>query len=808
MNPLHYPRFLLGIFALLLLFLGWHIRNFQIDASAETLLIKNDRNYLLSQVAGQRYRPEEFILVAFKPADGDIFSDKTFNLLQKLTSEIQKIERVKSVRSLLNMPLFIGIKDISADINPDELTWETQRYSGPEMKKILTNHPLYEGLLINAEQTAIALQVVFDAPREMAELDGQIVRIESQLLSRDLTDEENKEVEAFKDRRHLLTRQLNEERYKEIERLRELTSQHQEHGAFFLGGANLLAHQLIDIVRADLILFGLVIVFIFAVILYWLFRQWRWVFLPLFCCGVSVALTLGLLGLLDLKVTVISANIVALQIIFTLAVIIHLIVQYQELSESGEYSDQASLTMESIRRKVKPCLYSVLTNSVGFGSLIFSGVQPVISFGWMMVLALIVTMFVSLLFFPAFLMVCLPMTQKVKRQSVVGGVLNGGTGWVIRHPGFTIAACGSVFLVGTLGSLRLTAENSFLNYFRESTDVSRELTFIDKEFGGSTPLDVLYRIPKHEQKTDLIITADAVKTVQAIQNKLEEKAAVGNITSIIDFTRIARVVMGKPATEYELTALYHALDKDLQQDIFTNYFSPNEQEVRISVRIQDSTPDLNRAELMQSIHQDLADLGVAKESYQLTNLFVLYQDVLARLVKSEYSTLAIVYAAMAVILLLIFRSLRIAIICLIPNMITSAAIMGGMGLLNIPLDLMTITIAGVAMGISVDDTIHYVHRFLEENTGGGTGAVFATLESVGYAMIYTAALIVIGFSSLAFSDFIPSVMFGLLTSVAMAIAVLTNLTILPVLLQKFAAPRNKAPRESSPENLLHQSAPQ
>lgn len=799
MNPLHYPKALLGIFVALLLFLGWHIRNFEIDASAETLLIKNDRNYLLSQVAGQRYRPEEFILVAYKPADGEIFSDQTFKLLQKLTTEIEKIERVRSVRSLLNMPLFIGIQDISADINPDELTWETRRYSSAEMKKILKNHPLYEGLLVNEEQTTIALQVVFDAPEQMAKLDEKIVAIESQLLARELTDEEEQDVEDLKDERHQLTRQLNEFRYKEIERLRELTSGHQAQGTFFLGGANLLAHQLIDIVRSDLILFGVVIVLIFAVILFWLFRQWRWVLLPLFCCTVSVALTLGLLGLLGLKVTVISANIVALQIIFTLAVIIHLIVQYQELAETGEYTDQATLTLETIRRKVKPCLYSVLTNSVGFGSLIFSGVQPVISFGWMMVLALIVTMLVSLLFFPAFLMVCLPLTTKVKRQSVVGGVLRGGTEWIIRRPGITTAVCGIVFLLGAVGSLRLTAENSFLNYFRESTDVYRELTFIDKEFGGSTPLDVLYRIPENQQKKDLIITADAVQSVQDIQNKLEEKAAVGNITSIVDFTRIARVVMGKPATEYELTALYYALDKDLQQDVFTNYFSPQEQEVRISMRIQDSTADLNRAELMQSIHQDMADLGIAKENYQLTNLFVLYQDVLARLVKSEYSTLAIVYAAMAVILLLIFRSLRIAIICLVPNMITSAAIMGGMGLLNIPLDLMTITIAGVAMGISVDDTIHYVHRFLEENVRGGTEAVFQTLESVGYAMIYTAALIVIGFSALAFSDFIPSVMFGLLTSIAMAIAVITNLTILPILLQKFAAPGNKSVANANAE---------
>ena len=323
-----------------------------------------------------------------------------------------------------------------------------------------------------------------------------------------------------------MNKELEGQRYREIERLREITGRHQQESEFYLGGGNLLAHQLIEIVRSDLLIFGAVIVAIFAIILFWLFRQWRWMFLPMFGCMVSVVLTLGLLGLLDLKVTVISANIVALQIIFTLAVIIHLIMQYQELADTGDYPDQASLVQETIRQKIKPCLYSMLTNSVGFGSLIFSGVQPVISFGWMMVLALVVTLFVSLLLFPALLMACLPMTKASKKRPVVGGVMKHWTEWVVRHPR-TIAACsGGVILLGIIGSLRLTAENSFLNYFRESTDVYRELTFIDQEFGGSTPLDLLYRIPPRQRDPELIITAEAVRSVQAIQNKLEEKVAL------------------------------------------------------------------------------------------------------------------------------------------------------------------------------------------------------------------------------------------------------------------------------------------
>lgn len=772
------------LFAVLTVFFAWHARNFEIDASAETLLTEGNEKFIITQQAAQRYNPDEFILIAFKPKEASIFAPGTLNRVNQIAQQVAEIERVESVLSIANVPIFTGIGEISPNIDPDQLTWLVKNYSEAWLEKNLTRHPIYEDLLFNGEQTALGIQVVFKQNSELADIDAEITNIRSNLLQRDLTSQEQGTVAELSARQSAINKELQEKRIEEIETIRSMLVPHEEHGEFFLGGGNLLAYQLIQIIQNDLVVFGALIVAIISLVLFYLFRQFRWVFLPLLSCAVCIVITLGLLTLLGLKVTVISANVVALQIILTLAVIIHIVVQYQELQVEG-YKDQHALVLATIKRKVKPCFYAGITTAIGFGSLIFSGVQPVISFGWMMVIAMMVTLVVSLVLFPAMLISFLHVKSHVQQHRFVAGIMSGCASLVEKRPWLIVSASLLLTVVGVLGSSRLTAENSFLNYFSKSTEVYRELSFIDREFGGSTPFDVLYNVPEEQQNPELALTAAAIQTVTDIQKKLEQHEAIGSITSLADFTLVAKTVAGKPLTEYELTALYRALDEDLRKSLFGSYFSQNDDQIRISTRVQDSRQGFDRAQLIKDIHSDMEDLGIAEDNYELTNLFVLYQDILSRLVKSQFVTLGIVYLAMALVLWVIFSSIKVALIALVPNIITTASVMGAMGLLGIPLDLMTLTIAAVAMGISVDDTIHYVHRYLEENQRGRGDAVRTTNLSVGYALIYTTLIIVLGFASLVLSDFVPSILFGLLTSAAMVVALLTDITILPVLLRRF-----------------------
>lgn len=777
-------RFITGVFVLLTGFFIWQAQKFEVDASADTLLMKGNQHYIASEESSLTYNASEFILVAYRPSHNEIFSDDTFAVLSSISEQLQTIERVSAVRSILNVPLFSQLDSIEGEINPQTLTWEAQRYSAEKMDKLFSSHPLYEGLLFNETKTAVAVQVVFAENDELQRLRTEILELEKSQIDKGLDEQKTKTLENLKARKDEIGKSLDAKRSEEIVKIREIVRQHEDQGEFFLGGGNLLTHQLIEIIQSDLLVFGSLISIIVCILLYAIFRQFRWVAIPIVCCALSVIMTIGLLGLLDLKVTIISANVIALQIILTLAVILHLIVQYNEELDKNEGASQEQLINDTMRKKVKPCFYAGLTTSVGFGSLIFSGVAPVISFGWMMVIAMGVTLFVSLVFFPALVVGFFKPPSPKDRLRIVRWLMRVLAHSVNRYPKAIIGLSVIFTIIGIAGCFRLSAENSFLNYFSDSTDVYRELSFIDREFGGSTPFDVLYTVPQSQRDPELLITAEAVATVNSIHKVLQDKESVGNVTSLADFATMAKVAINKPLTEYEITALFRTLDEDNREDLFGTYFSLEKQQARISTRIQDTTEGLNREQLLADIERSLEDLKIPKESYQLTNLFVLYQDILSRLVKSQFTTIGIVYLAMAFILLFIFRSVKIALIALVPNLVTTAMIMGSIGLFGIPLDLMTITIAAVAMGISVDDTIHYTHRYLEEVTTESADAVERTHLSVGYALLYTTLIIVIGFSSLVLSDFVPSILFGLLTGAAMVLAFITDATVLPVLLRK------------------------
>tara|TARA_R110000737_G_scaffold10721_2_gene26462 strand:- start:3842 stop:6232 length:2391 start_codon:yes stop_codon:yes gene_type:complete len=774
------------IFASLTAIFAWQAKHFEIDASADTLLVDNNKHYILTQLADQRYGSEEFILIAFKPKNLQLFSTTNLNALSKIGSEIAKIPRVKQVKSIANMPIFSAADVVSAEMT--NFTWEKQKFDEKTLSLSLKKHPLYEGLLINKEQTALSLQVVFKSDVKLEQINHDIIAIKRHLLTRELAEQELIALEKLKQQQRKINKQLEQTRIDEIEKVRAVLKPYKKDGDFYLGGNNLLSYELIQIIESDLVLFGSLIILVVIVLLWFLFRQLSWVILPIVCCATSVVMTIGLLAALDFKVTVISANVFALQIILSLAMIIHLIVHYQELVLKNNDWSHKKLVLATIKQKIRPCFYAGLTTTIGFGSLIFSGVQPVISFGWMMVVAMLVSFIVSLVFFPALLLAIFSKQAFVKQHQKIEAAMTSTASFVKNQPKKIIFISALITIVGGLGCLKLSAENSFLNYFSESTDVRKELTFIDQEFGGSTPFDLLFDIPDDQKKPGLVISASTVQTVTAIQNMLAEQQAIGAITSIADFTKIAQVVNGKPLTEYELTALYKSLQPNLQQELFGAYFSEKDNQLRITMRVQDSTKDLNRADLLATIHQELLLMGIEKQDYTLTGLFILYQDVLSRLVDSQVLTILIVYGAMAITLMIIFSSFKVAWIALVPNLITTLVIMGVLGIFSIPLDLMTITIAAVAMGISMDDTIHYIHRYLAEiklSQNSSEEWVKRTNLSVGYALIYTTTVIVIGFGTLVFSNFVPSMLFGLLTSVAMIVALVTDITTLPVLLQKY-----------------------
>jgi hypothetical protein len=786
-------KLMIGIFVIMTLVLAWYVQNFRIDASAETLLLKNNKLYIETQVINQRFAPQEFILVAYEPKSGDVFSEQSFTTITQLSEAFSKLDRVSSVTNILNVPLLSKATSLNAKLDPDEWKWQTKRYAPQEMREVFKNHPLYTDLLVNQAMSATAIQVVFKADKALNDIQNQITDLQKKVLNDELTEQDQQQIDRLRQQADPLEQKLNQQRQKEINEIYQIIEPYKQQANIYLGGAQVLAFQLIDIIQNDLVIFGSAIGVVICLLLWVIFGQFRWVLIPIICCAVSVVLTIGLFGLLDLRTTVISSNFVALQLILTLAIVIHLLVEYRQLAGQLPDVTQQELVQTTFINKLKPCFYAGFTTCVGFASLLFSGIQPVVSFGWMMMVAMVISILVSLILFPAIVSL-FNRQDKIQVHRISRIIINGLQRLSLSKPNWIFAISLILLLASAVGLSKLSVENSFINYFDKSTRVFKELSFIDQQFGGSTQLDIIYNIPEVQQDKALVLSAQSVQSLQKVQFIMRQFAAMGNVTSVVNFTELAQIInSGKPLTEYELTVIYRLIDKSLTEQLLGSYFSPETQQLRISSRIKDTSEGLNRAEFMQTLKQDVEGVSVVPHSFVLGNLFVLYQDILQRLFSSQILTMGIVYVALFLVLFVIFRSFKIALIAIIPNILSTMLVLGMMGWFNIPLDLMTITIAAIAMGIAVDDTIHFVHRFTHESQNkSAADAVKATYASIGFALLYTTFIITLGFSLLSFSDFVPSVMFGLLTGLAMLVALLTDLTLLPAMLSRFCQGSERA----------------
>jgi predicted RND superfamily exporter protein len=578
----------------------------------------------------------------------------------------------------------------------------------------------------------------------------------------------------------------------------------------------MVADDMISFVKSDLKIFGLGVTFFLIVTLSLIFRKKRWIFVPLLCCALSSISMMGLLGMFGWEVTVISSNFISLQLIITMAITIHLIVRYRELLFKNPEAEQRQLILDTVRLMVTPCLYAALTTMAGFGSLVFCHILPVITFGWMMIGGIVVSLILTFLLFPSVLMLLKKGSPKALHESRFS-LTSFLAKFTEGHGRIILAVSAIVFIISALGIARLDVENSFINYFKESTEIYQGMQVIDQKLGGTTPLDVIVQLdqvggqapvvtpradadfdedfsefdefdePQDEEK--YWFTAEKVDLVTRIHDYLEGLPQIGKVLSLGTMVKIAEQLnQGKPLDSLQLAVLYSELPGEFKDMLLKPYVSPEHSQLRFSVRVKDSEETLKRNLLLKRLRDDLTGkLGLKEENVHFAGLFVLYNNMLQSLFDSQILTLGLVLLALMGMFLVLFRSLKIALIAIAPNLLAIATVLGIMGWLNIPLDMMTITIAAISIGIGVDNTIHYVYRFEQEIIvdWNYTKAIHRCHGSIGRALYYTSLTIIIGFSILALSNFIPTIYFGLLTGLAMSIALIASLTLLPELLVTF-----------------------
>ena len=809
---LAYPRTVLACLLIIVAGLGWFAKDFKINASADTLVNESSAEIQYAWKIYNRYGHQDFLVIAYTP-QGDLLSDKVLHDIQNLKADLGEIKGVTSVTTLLDVPLLesppVAISEMAGDLP----TLDSPGVNKELARKELATSPIYRNLLVSPDLSTTGIQINFEDNPHYEKLVNRRIELEQKGDKSGLTPDEEAAYERVVAEVEQLRERLNNQRERDINRIREIMDRYRDDADLFLGGVSMVAHDLIRFIKNDLKSFGLGVLCFLIIVLGAIFRKPRWVILPMLCCAGSTIAMVGLLGLFGWPVTIISSNFVSLQLIMTMAIAIHLVVRYRELL--CLYPDRAhkQLVLDTMRLKLTPVFYAALTSCAGFGSLFFADIKPVVTFGWMMVGGIAVSMVFTVLFFPALLV----LLKKTPPPPVCGGsaVLTALLGrFTEKHGRLILAISFAVLLVSVVGISQLAVENSFVNYFKKSTEIYQGMKVIDRKLGGTTPLDVILDLngeakgaaqedspeaPAAGGEFDMFdefespdegeaywFTSYKMQKILEVHNYLKNQPEIGKVLSLGTMLKVARSLNnGKPLDSFELSLVYNEIPEQFQEQLVNPFVSIEHNQVRFMVRVRDTNPSLRRNELINRIDRHLsqrfADDG---DDVHLTGLLVLYNNVLQSLFDSQIQTLGVLLLALMVMFLLVFTSFKVALIAVFPNLLAVATVLGVMGWAGIPLDIMTITIAAISVGIAVDDTIHYLHRFRREirKDWDYTAAMYRSHGSIGYAMYYTSITIILGFSILTLSNFIPTIIFGLMTGLAMLIALLAALTLLPRLL--------------------------
>ncbi|MDR0666325.1 MAG: MMPL family transporter [Campylobacteraceae bacterium] len=800
-------RFPIAVLAALFVIVGIltiQASKLEVDASAETLLLEDDSDLLFMREISTRYPSGlDMLIISFAPKN-DLFAPETLRFLDEISQELKKVQRVDSVMSILDIPLLENGGSAVKELVNDITTLRSPYVNFQKAKEELLTSPIYSENVVSKDLKTTAIIVMLKADETYAKL------LEKRNSAREaVTKGDTGAEETFKIASEEFKKYRDELRIKErqnIDEIRAILKSHNDEGALFLGGVNMIAVDMITFVKSDLVYFGAVLFALLALTLWVIFRQIRYIVLPLLICAISIISTAGILGFFGWEVTVISSNFVALQLILTISIILHLIVRYRELASKYPKATQKELVLLSTLSKIKPSFFAVFTTIIGFLSLMLANIKPIINLGWMMASGITMSLLIAFTAFPSILAI-LP-KKKLYTKFEKEFAFSSFCAKIVDKHGFFIvltAACMIVFAL--IGIQKIRVENSFINYFKSSTQIYQGMKNIDKNLGGTTPMDLIVQFNTDksadeeeddfekeflEDKNDpkYWFTPKVTNTALGVHDYFENSEFIGKVQSLGTLLKVGkRLNEGRDLDSFELALIYTKLPESYKSMILSPYINIEHNELRFTMRLIDSDPNLKRNELIQKANEELKEIITPDiGTYRLSGAMVLYNNMLQSLFKSQILTLGAVAALFLVIFIPLFGSLKASLLALASNLIPMSVVFGFMGFAGIPLDMMTITIAAISIGMGVDNVIHYIHRFKEElrlSGGDYTKAMYNSHNSIGYAMYYTTVATALGFGVLVFSNFIPTIYFGVLTVAVMIMVFFGAIILLPKLLLIF-----------------------
>jgi len=807
------PIISLGCIFLLVTFFATQSQNFKLDASAESIVLENDQDLKYYRASREIYGSDDFLVVTYTPK-GDLLSSKSLAGLQALRDDLANLEHVQTVLSILDVPLVNSPKVTISELTDANgvRTLETPGVDKDLARKEFLESPIYRNNLVSPDGKTTAIQVIFQEDETYHSLLQERNRLREKARESKLSPQESAQLQSAIEAFNAYHAKFVEAGREDIRKVREILDAHRDQAQIYLGGVRMITSDMISFIEHDIVVFGFgVLLFLVAALTYF-FRKLRWVLLPLSCCFLSVSVMVGFLGFMDWGVTVISSNFISLLLIITMSLTIHLIVRYRIIDESHPSTDQRTLVFETMRDMMKPCFYTAITTIVAFCSLIVSDIRPVIDFGWMMTIGIAFALVLNFIYFPSVLVLLRP-EQGIVRPDATRSFTMAVAAFTLKYSKGIFVSCLVVAILGGIGIAMLKVENRFIDHFKSTTEIYQGMELIDTKLGGTIPLDFVIdaeqdialseEVPEEFQDpfedpfaedtpsepVSYWFTGDRLTLVEEIHDYVESLPEVGKVLSIATGMKVFKQLNeGRMPEDYELALLRKYVPEKVKEALINPYLRDDGNQIRLTMRLIESTPNLKRKELIEHIRDYLVeDLNIDPQRVHPTGMAVLYNNLLQSLYASQILTLGVVFISILLTFIVLFRSVALSVLAIVPNMLAACSVLGLMGWLGIPLDIMTITIAAITVGIAVDHAIHYIHRFQVEfpKYRNYRETILACHGSIGRAIYYTALTITVGFSILAFSSFIPTIYFGVLTGFAMMVALMSNLTLLAALIRLF-----------------------
>ena len=798
---INYSKLTLLLIFTILAFSIYFSKNFNLDASSDALLLEGDKDLKYLREINERYGSKDFLVLTYSPVSS-FAEEETILNLQLLKSKIEKLSWVESVISIIDVPL---LKSTDEPLMERLKNYKTLSYPDIDKKRgfeEILNSPIYQDYVISKDGKTSGIVVYLKQDERLKEY----IKIKNDYYDQSLDSSLNKIekkkyklfIKEYEDYKNL----YNQRNHQNINEIRGVISKYNDNATIHLGGIPMIADDMMTYIKNDIVVFGIGVFLFIIVTLWFVFRNIKWVIMPLMGCGVSVAVMTGLLGLLGWKVTVISSNFIALMLILNMAMNIHVTVRFLQLKKEFPDLTNEQAVLNSSKKMFMPILYTVLTTICAFLSLIFSGIKPIIDFGWMMTLGLVVSIIVTFLLLPSLLNIFASNDDINVKDSEKSLITSALSSFAKKNTKIIFSSAIFIIILSVYGISKLEVENSFINYFDEKTEIYKGMKKIDDELGGTTTLDIILKFPTEEKgseddefseweddtdddKSTYWFTRNKIDRILKVHDYLDSLPEIGKVLSFGSIIRVAEDLNKKELQSLEIAVLYSKIPLEIKKDIISPYISVENDEARISVRIKDSLKDLRRNDLINKINKELnTKIGLKKEEYKLAGVVILFNNLLQSLFKSQILTLGVVMLGISAMFFILFRNFTLSIIGVAPNFIAAFFILGIIGMLGIPLDMMTITIAAITIGIAVDNSIHYIYRFKEEfeKIKNYNRTLDRCHNTVGIAILNTSITIVFGFSILVLSNFIPTIYFGVFTGIAMLLALISVLTLLPKLI--------------------------